>query len=220
MRLFLVRHGESRSNADWNQVTKPADLNSPLTEKGFQQVEKLAGWMKANLENIDAVYSSSLIRAEQTAQPIADAFHVSLLIDHRLREGGYNFTDGSPIPDDQLPLHKSVDFHLHPSEPFDPSVENCETYVQLKNRVGYFLDEMLQRYLGKTIVVSTHGWTSNAFFDVIFGSCSMRQCYFQVENTALSFFQYKPDQKLGPWFAQFIAQTPHLPFYPEGIHFE
>jgi probable phosphoglycerate mutase len=220
MRLFLVRHGESHSNANWDQVKKPADLNSALTENGIDQAEKLADWVKANYGSIDLVYASSLRRAEQTARPIAEAYGLEVHIDHRLREGGYNFADGTPIPDDLLPMDKSVDFHMSPNAPFDPSVENCESYTQLKQRVGEFLDELLDNHLGESIVVSSHGWTINAFFDVIINACSLRQCFISVENTAISFLEFKPDHRLGPWYAHYLAQRPHLSLNPEGYHIE
>jgi broad specificity phosphatase PhoE len=217
MRLFLVRHGESQSNADWEGVKKPADLNSPLTELGENQSEKLAAWMKSKINKVDLVLASSLLRAGQTALPIAEANGLKIAQDHRLREGGYSYSDGSPIPDDLLPMNKRLDWHTHPHEPFDPSVEGCESYAELKFRVGAFLDEIVETQVGKTIVAVTHGWTMNAFFDVFFTTCVHRQCYIRIENTALSFIEYKPEWELGPWFAHFLLQTPHLEFYPKGI---
>jgi probable phosphoglycerate mutase len=220
MRLFLIRHGESYSNAHWDQVKKPTDLNSVLTDKGIDQAEKLAEWMRANLPSINQIYASSLRRAEQTARPISEAFGVPVQIDHRIREGGYNYTDGSPIPDHRLPMEKSNDFHLAPNAPFDSTVQNCESYVQLKHRVGEFLDVLLDTHLDESIVISSHGWTINAFYDVIFSACALRQCYFFIENTALSYFQYNPEKRLGPWYAHFLAQTPHLLLNPEGFQIE
>jgi probable phosphoglycerate mutase len=217
MRLFLVRHGESRSNADWESVKKPADLNSLLTEVGETQAEKLAEWMKAKVENIDLIFASSLTRTEKTARPMAQAYGLEIVQDHRLREGGYSYSDGSPIPDDLLPMNKHIDWHAQPYEPFDPSVEGCESYADLKQRVGAFVDEIVETQVGKTVVVVTHGWTMNAFFDVIFDTCVHRQCYFPIYQTAISFFEYNPEWKLGPWFAHFLAQTPHLDMFLDGI---
>jgi hypothetical protein len=76
---------------------------------------------------------------------------------------------------------------------------------------------MIENHLGETIVAITQGNTINAFFDVIFSTCAYRQCYFPVGNTAISFFEYNHEWKLGPWYAHFIAQTPHLDFYPMGL---
>ena len=67
MRLLLIRHGETQSNVD--QLLDTAHPGAPLTENGIQQavvlVESLAE------ENIDALFVSTLTRAQQTAAPLA-----------------------------------------------------------------------------------------------------------------------------------------------------
>jgi hypothetical protein len=58
-----------------------------------------------------------------------------------LSEDGYSYSDGSPIPDDLLPMNKRIDWHSNPQEPFDASVEDCESYTDLKGRVAFFLEK-------------------------------------------------------------------------------
>jgi broad specificity phosphatase PhoE len=67
LRVILVRHGET----EWNKVHRLQGGNSdtPLNEMGKQQAENLANRLKS--ERIQAVYSSPLQRAFQTAQAIA-----------------------------------------------------------------------------------------------------------------------------------------------------
>jgi probable phosphoglycerate mutase len=217
MRLFIIRHGESTSNADREGIKQPSDMNSSLTELGVEQAEKLTVWMKSKINNVDQIYSSSLKRAQQTAAPIASAYQLPIELSHRIREGGYNFSDGSPIPDDQLPMFKMIDWHTRPFDPFDDKLEDCESYADLKERVSQFLDFIIEDHPDKTIVVVTHGWTINAFSDVIFKNCAFRQCFFHIENTSISFFEYDQDMEYGPWYAHIISQTPHLEFFPVGI---
>lgn len=64
MELYLVRHGETRSNTGEDD-----SCDSVLTEKGIMQAEYLGKY----LENIhfDKIYSSHLIRAVQTAAAVA-----------------------------------------------------------------------------------------------------------------------------------------------------
>ena len=66
MKLYVARHGETEWNA-LNKVCGRTDL--PLTEKGFQQAEKLA----ERTENlgIDIIIASPMLRARQTAEPTA-----------------------------------------------------------------------------------------------------------------------------------------------------
>lgn len=66
LRLFLVRHGESEANA---QRRMQGRLDSPLTTKGRRQAEAIAERIAA-AGRVDALYTSPLRRALQTAQAI------------------------------------------------------------------------------------------------------------------------------------------------------
>ena len=65
-RLYLIRHGETDSNKSF-RFQGQTDIE--LNEKGLAQAELLAEHFK-NIR-LDAVYSSSLTRARQTAAPLA-----------------------------------------------------------------------------------------------------------------------------------------------------
>lgn len=63
LKIYLVRHGETK----WNVERKfQGQLNSPLTEKGIEKIEKLG----KTLENVtfDEVYTSQMGRTIETAQ--------------------------------------------------------------------------------------------------------------------------------------------------------
>jgi probable phosphoglycerate mutase len=82
MRLFLVRHGQSKSNVGHALDTDfpGAELTDLGHEQAAQLVTRLAG------EQIDAVAASSLTRAQQTAAPVAaHRGHTVLTVDD-LRE--------------------------------------------------------------------------------------------------------------------------------------
>ena len=65
--IFLARHGES----DWNVEKRfQGHRDRPLTERGREQAHALADLVGA--EKIDAVYTSPLSRARETAEiPVA-----------------------------------------------------------------------------------------------------------------------------------------------------
>lgn len=67
MHLFLVRHAQSCQNADLKGDWHPDD--APLTEEGLRQAERLA--LRADLQWVDTIYASTLLRAAQTAFPLA-----------------------------------------------------------------------------------------------------------------------------------------------------
>ena len=69
MRLLLIRHGQTQSNV--NRELDTAFPGAPLNEAGLAQAEALVEALAH--ERIDALYCSTLTRAQQTAAPLAAA---------------------------------------------------------------------------------------------------------------------------------------------------
>ncbi len=67
MRLFFLRHGM----ADWPDWDPARDDERPLTDKGVKKVKAAAKTMKQFGLRFDAILSSPLIRARQTAEAVA-----------------------------------------------------------------------------------------------------------------------------------------------------
>ena len=77
MRVFIVRHAEAKPG-------KPDELR-PLTEDGRAAARALGERLRG--EPIAAVISSPLLRARETAEPIANAAKVEPRADDRLAPG-------------------------------------------------------------------------------------------------------------------------------------
>lgn len=75
--LLLIRHGEK-------EPVTAEDPDPRLTSTGERQADLLAKRLSAMA--IDAVWSSTMIRARQTAQPIADAHGLTVSVLEDLRE--------------------------------------------------------------------------------------------------------------------------------------
>ena len=81
-RIILVRHGKT----DWNQELRiqGGSSNPPLNKEGRCQAKKLA--LRLNRRNIQAIYSSPLKRALETARLIAKHYDIEVIIEKSLRE--------------------------------------------------------------------------------------------------------------------------------------
>ncbi|MGG4142827.1 histidine phosphatase family protein [Paenibacillus algorifonticola] len=93
MIMGLVRHG----NTDWNKLGKiQGQTDIPLNERGVAQAVALANRLSEDQKLWDAVISSDLQRARETARIVADKLGILLLApDERLRERFYGDIEGT-----------------------------------------------------------------------------------------------------------------------------
>lgn len=90
MRIFLIRHGRQNSPL--------CNVNVPLSEEGRRQAQLLGERLKE--EQIEAVWSSDLIRAMETADIINESLHVPREIRKEIRE--ISFGDMKGLSDEVI----------------------------------------------------------------------------------------------------------------------
>jgi probable phosphoglycerate mutase len=92
--VLFIRHGET----EWNRIKRiQGHIDIPLASSGVAQAGQLAERLVRESKSgarLDAVYSSDLRRAQQTAQPFADALGLSLQLREGLRERWYGEFQG------------------------------------------------------------------------------------------------------------------------------
>ncbi len=93
VKVILVRHGET----DWNRLRhiQGGSSDTRLNENGKRQAESVA--LRLETERIDAIYSSPLQRALNTAQAIARHHNVEVKTEPALREIDAGELEGVPI---------------------------------------------------------------------------------------------------------------------------
>lgn len=94
--LDLVRHGESVDNAEGFLGTMPP--GAELTELGHQQAADVAPAIHdAFPDGIAGLYASEMIRAQDTAQPLADLLQADVTILSGLNELDAGWLEGQPL---------------------------------------------------------------------------------------------------------------------------
>jgi len=72
MNLYLLRHGIAAERGAGHYAS---DADRPLTPKGRRKLRRAAAAMRAMDLSFDAILSSPLVRARQTAELIVEALH-------------------------------------------------------------------------------------------------------------------------------------------------
>ena len=112
MKLHIVRHGETVWH-DENRYAGSSDIK--LTELGREQADRLAQW--APTAGLDAIMSSDLSRAIQTALPSADACSLELTVDPRFREVHFGRGEGMTSAEMRTTFAKPYQAFLdHPAD--------------------------------------------------------------------------------------------------------
>ena len=88
-RLLLVRHGETDWNADGRLQ---GQTDRPLSDFGRRQARRLADELAA--EDFEAIYSSDLARARETAEIVGERLGLEAALDPDLREKDWGTWEG------------------------------------------------------------------------------------------------------------------------------
>lgn len=102
--FYIFRHGETELNRQ--KRWQGSGMDYDLTEKGIEQAQLLTEKLQG--KNIEAIYSSPLIRARHTAEVVAAALNVPVIVKDDLRECFYGEAEGQLIADLQREVPQIV----------------------------------------------------------------------------------------------------------------
>ena len=148
--LILIRHGET----DWNvegRYTGQSDV--PLNANGLAQARQVAKRLRGQL--LEAIYSSDLLRARQTAEAIAQATGAPLILDPRLREIHQGEWEGLHF--DEIRARYAEAFQRRQQDPLNVAPPGGETVGQVRARVLAALEDILRRHPRSRVAIVSHG---------------------------------------------------------------
>jgi probable phosphoglycerate mutase len=149
-RIFLLRHGQTAWNAE---MRIQGQLDIPLDATGLWQAERLALALQG--EGIQALYSSDLQRACQTAAPLAAAAGLTVQRDAALRERHFGRFEGSTYADIET-LWPDEALRWRQREPgFGPG--GGEALQAFYDRSVLAVQTLAARHPGQTLAVVAHG---------------------------------------------------------------
>lgn len=146
MKIYLVRHGQTDSNAQQVYNVTDEDINAAGIAQAVALREQIA-----NLK-YDAVISSPMLRARHTAEIITDG--APMTFDARLRERDLGSLIGAPLT--STPREDYWDYNS------TTRYGTAETVKDLCARVHEFIDELKTQDYNAVLIVA-HSGVSRAF---------------------------------------------------------
>jgi probable phosphoglycerate mutase len=187
-RILLIRHGETA----WNAVRRlQGHTDIPLSPAGERQAEALARALAG--EALDAIISSDLGRALQTAQAVAAQHpHLALHTDPGLRERGYGAFEGLLYT--EIAERYPVEFAEWQARDVDAVMpaggRAAESFRQFYQRCQDGIARWAARYPQHTIAIVAHGGVLECAYRAARGLSIDGPRDFQVRNASINRFTF------------------------------
>lgn len=199
-RICIVRHGETAWNAE-KRIQGHVDI--PLAEQGLLQAEAAARWLTRT--PVDALYSSDLLRAWQTAERIGAALGLPPSPLTELRERRYGIFEGVTYEDAKT--EHPVAYQILERRDADQEIPGGgESLRQVAARVTACLRRIAAQHLGQTVVVVTHGGVLDIVNRFVRGNPLETPRDFLIPNTGLTWLTVTGDD----WVLDAWGETSHL----------
>lgn len=152
--IYLIRHGET----DWNREHRfQGKTDIPLNQLGREQAEKLVPTI--SMLSIEAVYSSPLLRAHETAMIAVKDLKIPIQKDERLMETNVGEAEGLTFDELQAKFGENgIDrWRSYEERDLDFAYPQGESKRQMMFRARSVLLEIAQNSQNSNIAVFAHG---------------------------------------------------------------
>ena len=186
MRMLLVRHAET----DWNRERRfQGGREVSLSAVGREQAESAARLLAAT--RIDAVWSSPLARARDTAAIIAAPHRLAVQESEAFREMGFGDWEG--LTRDEV-RERFPEAHRAWAEiPHEATWPGAETLAAVRARALAGLEALRAAHTGQTICLVSHGITGRLLILEALGLGPDRLWSFQLSSTGISELEFRDD---------------------------
>lgn len=149
--IYIIRHGETDLNKQG--IVQGRGVNSSLNERGRRQAQ--AFFNQFGKEGFDVIYTSSLLRAQQTVQPFVEAGYI-IHPHHDLDEISWGIYEGK-LPDSATSQDYVNMLKKWRSGILSEKIPGGESPVELQQRQLRFIENVLKPAPHKKILLCIHG---------------------------------------------------------------
>ena len=182
--LIVIRHGET----DWNRQQRfQGQIDVPLNALGLTQAQRLAERMAR--ERVDALWCSDLLRAQATAQAVAQALDMAPRTEPLWREQSFGVLEGLDVPTIQREhaplwaqwLRYDADYAL----------PGGESVREFHARVLQALELIAAIHAGQRVAVVTHGDVLDMLWRTAQGAPLHGPRTVDIPNTGLNLLRWR-----------------------------
>jgi broad specificity phosphatase PhoE len=186
-RLVSVRHGETLWNMD-NRIQGSMDI--PISGKGKEQAEALAGHLKDLECRFDAVYCSDLKRSRETCEILGSRFELpEPSVTPLLREIHCGDWEGLTV--DQLLETAAEDYDEWRRNPFF-RIPGGESIMDVRIRIEkFFQREKTALDKADRVLIVAHGLQNRMILSVVLNIDPQSARFFFQDNTAVNVFSWR-----------------------------
>ena len=178
-RLCIVRHGETAWNAE-HRVQGQLDI--PLNNIGLRQAQAVGRALKD--ERFDAIYSSDLVRARQTADPIANILSMKILLEKDLRERHYGIFERLTYA--EVKIRYPEDYARFEARDPEYAFRTGESLKDFYARSIAVVSRIAEANHGKNVLVFTHGGVLDMLYRHITDLSVSAERNFGIPNAGLN----------------------------------
>lgn len=158
--IYLTRHGET----EWNEkklIQGHTDI--PLNTKGKKQAKELGKQLKDI--NFDAAFSSDLLRAENSAEIIVKEKKMVIIKIKALRERFFGRFEGKNLSEMRKAFGEVMLVTKEKQKKL--KIYDVENDEEIITRLIPFMKKIARQYIGKKILMVTHGGLLRAFLGYV-----------------------------------------------------
>lgn len=210
--LVLLRHGQSLYNEERELVNRGIlktysdklkqlrDADYPLSSKGAAQAKSAANFFKKQYGNFDVIFTSPFVRAEKTAQFVAEKFpDAKFVIEERIREKEFGIADGLTAeelkkfyPREYERKQKEKKYYYRPP--------GGESYPDVNLRIWSFLNTLVREHARSNVLVISHSAVMLCFRKLLekFNEADLLRIDKEDELKNCGIISYRYDPRLKP----------------------
>jgi len=188
--LYLVRHGATPANEQRPYVLQGRGIDTSLSATGRRQAEAVAGFLADR--PLDAVFSSPMKRARETAKAIATPHGISTDVLQDISEcdvGRWEGRDWDSIMQDDAEA-----YHRFMQDPSTHGYPEGESYTDVLDRVAGPLDQLLASHRGQSVALVAHNIVNRVYVARLMGWPLAKAREIRQDNTGINVIRGREDE--------------------------